>query len=397
MTTFSPNRPPNLPGRASFLEWFEGLLWPKLFVAPMLAIRAGRIGIGFVMVALIALLSRLPELWLGADGPAKMITELSGPALRRIGTGVARLDEAALGGGIWAFVFEMPRAVLTKFPFSTVVMLIPVVIVWSIGGGAISRMAALEFSLSVHTAWPRSLGFAISRAQSFAGSLLAPLFIVVVVGFGLAAAGFLLFSLPVVQILGGLLYGVMLVAGLIAVIGLVGYGLGMHMLVPAVACEGTDAIDAIQRAYAYVLGRPARLIVYSAILVVQFVVLAAILGMISRAVVDFTGWASGAFLQDSARDALMGSKRPAEGTMAWSARLTAWLISFWSLLPHMIAVGTLVSFYFSGSTVLYLLARQANDGQDPTDLWSPGMIEGTRASVTGKPAEAVPEDEEAET
>jgi hypothetical protein len=50
----------------------------------------------------------------------------------------------------------------------------------------------------------------------------------------------------------------------------------------------------------------------------------------------------------------------------------------WTLLLFAFAGGIVLSFFHTGSAVLYLLLRQANDGQDPADLWQPGQAESAR-------------------
>ena len=42
--------------------------------------------------------------------------------------------------------------------------------------------------------------------------------------------------------------------------------IALPMIVPALSIEGTDAFDAIQRCYAYVIGRPIRYFLYAILL-----------------------------------------------------------------------------------------------------------------------------------
>jgi hypothetical protein len=63
------------------------------------------------------------------------------------------------------------------------------------------------------------------------------------------------------------------------------------------------------------------------------------------------------------------------------------LVSLWSAIPGLFAGAILLSFYFSGSSVMYLLLRRVCDGQDPLDLWFPGQAAGT---VSHTPAASDP-------
>ncbi len=75
----------------------------------------------------------------------------------------------------------------------------------------------------------------------------------------------------------------------------------------------------------------------------------------------------------------------------WSMNAMASSIAFWSRLPGFLVGAYLISFYFSGGTLLYLMMRLVCDGQDPSELWRPGMPAGV---VQHEPAEASDEDEE---
>jgi hypothetical protein len=178
-----------------------------------------------------------------------------------------------------------------------------------------------------------------------------------------------------VQVGAALVYPVALVAAVGCVLLLAAYVFSLPMLVPAVACEGTDAIDAAQRCFAYALARPLRLALYLAVVVVQGVLLTLVIAALLNAAVQACAWVATAWADPAAREYLRDAAlRTAEATSdtPGSRVLAGRLIAFWSGLPAALLAALGVSYWFSSGTVLYLAMRQVCDGQDIGELWTPG-------------------------
>jgi hypothetical protein len=166
------------------------------------------------------------------------------------------------------------------------------------------------------------------------------------------------------------------------------------MLIPGVACEGTDGLDAIQRAFAYVFGRPVRLILYSLLLLVVGAVMVSIVGMLVNGSIAF---ADGSLSAWTTRGSEILSGTGATGKeLNGFAGAAATIVDFWKSAAGLVVGAFGVSFFFSGSTVLYLVMRRACDGQDVAELWMPGMVEGTMARAMSGRAEAAVEEADAE-
>jgi hypothetical protein len=264
-------------------------------------------------------------------------------------------------------------------------MFIPTTLILALVGGAISRMVACEFSQGVRLSWHQALAFSLRKLASTAGSLLIPVVIVAVLAFVIAMLGWTL-GVPLLNIVGALLYGVSIIFSAFAVITVGAYMLGWPLLIPAVACEGTDAVDATQRTLAYVLGRPIHLILYSLLLIVQTIICALIFAVIVAGVEGFIAHASSIFAGDAAK--AVASLQASE--LGTTFRVSAWIVSFWHKALSLILAAFLLCLHFSGSTIRYLLLRRINDGQELDELWMPRMIPGTSAPID--PADA--EDEE---
>jgi hypothetical protein len=386
-----------------FTELAETLLWPRLLESARLALRPARLGLALVMLVLVGLIGQIPWLWLTEEregwgkttgGPIWTAGNQSSEALSQIAHGVVALNHLEVWHGLQALFIMMPQQVVTTYPLSTLALLIPCLLVWTIGGGAISRMAATEFSLDRGIGWTRGLGFAISKAWSLLFSVAAPLLVVGLIVGGLALLGWVLLGIPVVRVVGAVFFVLALLGGGAAVVIFAAYLLGLPMLVPAVACEGTDAIDGIQRTYAYVTGRPLRLVLYWAVLIVQAAVVTLVLAFVATLIIGLTTWATTLLLGDGMRHALVEQAKgeiPDLSGMSGTQRGAVHIVGFWVQVPMLLVASFVVSYWFSAGTTLYLLMRQVCDGQDVGELWTPGMVAGTHAPAE---VEGVEEEEE---
>jgi hypothetical protein len=214
----------------------------------------------------------------------------------------------------------------------------------------------------------------------------------------LAIAGFFLARWPGVNLLGAVLYGAALLVGFLATFLMLVYALGKPMLIPAVCCDGADALDAIQRAYSYVIAKPLRLALYVGVLIVQGIVLVAVVSVFCAAVVAFTSRSAGAWTGERGERMVGGSRvvRAEEATTPAGDRLFdagAAVVRGWNLVPASIPVAFLFSYWTCASTLLYLGMRRVCDGQDMNELWSP---EEDRESALGAGADHGDSDADAE-
>lgn len=354
-------------------ELTAGLVWPTLLRIPAMAVQPARLLLGAAIVVLLALVARL------FDGGCKVlnVADFAGPLLESIGRGFGAFAEAlfevrpvAAVGLLYEGVIAQPVAMLHDRPFSAAALLLLGVPVWTGGGGALCRMVAVDIAGHVNLSLREALGFALRRAWTLSWSLLLPLVALGALALFMAVAGWLLLNLPVVELLGALLYGGFLLLGLLVTLIFVGFALGQALLVPAVAAESTDSVDAFQRAYAYVLGRPARLALYGAAALSIGVVVYAIGGAIVGGVERLTADLSMAWLSDARANELLGATGAEES-------FAALLIRRWNQALGLLLAGFGVSLYFSASTIVYMLCRRVNDEQDLREVWMPGLVEGT--------------------
>ncbi|MHC4650734.1 MAG: hypothetical protein ACYTES_07730 [Planctomycetota bacterium] len=299
--------------------------------------------------------------------------------------GLVTLDLKEFFSGVQNLVVRTPICLWNHDKIFTIVYGLLFVLLVAVGGGALSRMAAVDVAQGEKLRLQEALDFALSGWQRLVLSMLLPLLIAAFLVVLLLVGGWFL-MLPWVDLLGGLLYGVALLIGFGVVFLMVGYALGFSLLVPAVACENCDAADAQQRAYAYVLSRPLPLLGYGVVLIVGLVIGFVLASLFAVALLNVTGALLDAVTANPAVSGAHGfalfdlspgrtASVPLQAHSEWSA----WLVVFWQTVVVSLVAGYVFANYFGASTIIYMLMRQACDGQDMSEIWQPGVVPGTAA------------------
>ena len=268
--------------------------------------------------------------------------------------------------------------------FYTLLFVAVTLAVISIAGGAICRMAALQFARGEKLGLTESVSFSLKRFLSFFTAPLVPVVIILVLGLLTALLG-LVGNIPW---LGELIMGIFtilaLLAGLLITIILIGTAAGFNLMFPAVAYDGSDCFDAISRSFSYIYTKPWRMGFYSGI--------ALIYGAICYAFVRFFAflllWSTHEFLQlgvlvsDSSKQLnklaaiwpqptfmnLVGSWDAV--TMNWSESIASFMIYLLLLLVVGLVVAFVISFYFSANTIIYALMRNKVDNANLDDVYT---------------------------
>lgn len=379
MTQTSFNRP---HGPVTLAELTAGLIWPRLLGAFVLSIRPARWLMGTAMALLVwwgaALAGWLVRVVGGSAAAGDVPGEMVETVAREVGNGargVLHMDwREVLDGASHAF----PSGATLQDHWGAVLacglILLPIIVV---GGAAIARHAAVEASVDGDLGIAKSLVFGLRRVFPLMMTILIPLGLAFALSIVLKAAGWALLSLPGVSVVGALAFPLAVLLGLLYVLLLVGWLGGQPLLVPAVAVENADSVDALQRAYAYVFGRPLRTAIYSAVLVVQFAVGLVVVQWLVERSHDIAWTAATAFLSDDRRGALSPGYR--SDLSATAGGLTRSVFDMWKWTMGAVVAGWALSFYYSGSTLLYVLLRRVHDEQDICDIWMPGKTAGAGA------------------
>lgn len=357
-----------------------------------------------------------------ARGTFEATSEYVTTSFHRVLNGVLSASPRDVLVGAYSLFVRTPVALWQRDkPFALLFGLLFVIIV-ALGGGAISRMAACEIATGERLRIRDAVDFALVAWPRLLVTPMLPLVIVAVLGLVLAAAG-AVFTLPWIDVLGGVLYGLALLVGLVIAVLMVGYAAGFSLLIPAVAVENCDAADAQQRGYAYVISRPFHMFGYLltglvgltiGYLLVVFVALVVV--TVSTAMVGWWGPANAAVqgpgegvLLDVLRQVAHGgpvdgaNDGDAAGSVARAPmelrqvppdtaheRWAASGVLFWQKLVIGLVASYVVAYFFAASTIIYLLIRKKCDGQDITEVWRPGMIPGTLTPIPDREPEESP-------
>lgn len=352
------------------------LVWPRLLKAGPLAFRPSRIGLAFFYLIGLAAMVSLAGRFDGIDDSNALLVAWSEWTAHLAGLFQACMnrDDASVGEAVNGLFIESVWNLVSTHPVIAIIFL-PLIVVWTtLMGGAISRIAAMDFAQGVGLSWPEGMGYAMGRWSSFAGSVCGPLALVYGLALAMAVGGWVLFSLSSVNIAGGALFFLFLIGSAVATVVMLAMTLGGPMLVPAVACEATDAIDAVQHAYSYVFAKPLRLLVYVAILAAQFAALMVVVGAAVWLINHVAQHAAAVWLGEEAAKVIRGGE-----SLSGTDLAAAKAVQFWLGIPLLLAGAFAVSYFWCAATVLYLAMRRICDGQDMSEVWVDTIVPGTMA------------------
>jgi hypothetical protein len=161
---------------------------------------------------------------------------------------------------------------------------------WALFGGAITRMAAVELAGKDSVTIRESIQFVLKRYVSYLLAPLVPLILVAVLVFICFAFG-LLHSIPILGdiVVSGIGWPIMILVGLgmaLLLVGLIGYPL----MYPTISTEGSDTLDALTRSYNYVFTAPWNYIGYSALTVLYGAIVVFFVGFMGSLTVYLGKW-----------------------------------------------------------------------------------------------------------
>ncbi len=265
-------------------------------------------------------------------------------------------------------VTEPVRVVVTPFTalfargegprawFRSALMAVWAVVVWGIAGGAIARIAVVQAATGGRVGLRSAVRFALGKSASLIGAPLTPLF---GVGIFAATCGLfgLLYRIPwgVGPTIAAFLGFVPLLLGLIMALILIGLAMGWPLMHATVAAEGEDAPDALSRSYSYVNQRMARYLAHALVSWIIGTIGLAVAILFAGAVVALAGWGVG-----------LGAPDPIPST-----ELADTVRAFWPRLVGVLVHAWVYSYFWSASTLIYLILRRDVDGTPWQDVYLP--------------------------
>lgn len=313
-----------------------------------------------------------------------------------------KLDIANTLANIWLCGVGLAWAVKYHTAYSIVYFTV-VTIVICVFGGAVCRCAALEFARGEKPGLTEAFRFSGAKLSSLLAAPFVPVSIMLFLGALVFFLG-LMGNLPagIGELITALGLGFALLIGLLLVFLLAGTIAGAGLMLPAVAYEGSDGLDAISRSFMYVFNQPWTMLLYTLTATVWgtvsylfarlfvFLVLIVTYGLLYLGFSCRVGgterlaglWPRPEFLN------LIGTT--AEVSMNWSQSVASFLIHLTTLFIIGLVVAFVISFYFCASTIIYALMRDGVDNVGTDEIYI--ELDELRDDAATGPANAHEED-----
>jgi hypothetical protein len=293
-------------------------------------------------------------------------------------------------------VLRCGRAVAWAFTYHAAYSLVFFAVVLatlSLAGGAICRIAAIEFARDGKMRIGRAWRFSRRRFASLIAAPIGPVVIACLLGLPIVVLG-LLGNIPYAgELLTGLLLPLAFILAPFIVVLLIGAAGGFGLLFPAIAYEDSDSFDAISRCVSSVYAKPWRLAFYTLTAAIYGAACYLFVRFFTFALLGITYGLLQAGLDDAKLQAiwpqptfaaLLGGS--AVAPKIWSLGVAAVLIRIWVLAAAGLMVSFLISFYFTASTIIYALMRNRVDGTGLDEVYEAPEQETSAIEPTGMSA-----------
>ncbi|HEY7427032.1 MAG TPA: hypothetical protein VH682_22545, partial [Gemmataceae bacterium] len=294
---------------------------------------------------------------------------------------------------------------------------------WAVFGGAITRIAAVQVTRGEKIGLREAVRFTVQRILSYLMAPLFPLAFVFVILIFMAIFG-IIHMIPVFGdiVWDGLLWWLMLICGLVMAVTLVGL-VGWPLMSATISTEGTDSWEAVSRSYSYVYQKPWHYIWYGLVAIAYGAVLVFFVGFMGSLTVYLAKWGVTTPITPQSRNpeflfvyaptsfgwrtlllegtTVHGDKlvdngaidhniyadyldrtRPDGTTYQWPDEKTkanevlstwnkigAFLTAFWLFLVFLLLLGFGYSYFWSASTIIYLLMRRHVDAAELDEVY----------------------------
>lgn len=264
---------------------------------------------------------------------------------------------------------------------------------WALFGGAITRMAAVQITRREKIGLGEAVRFTLNKWGAFFSAPLFPLLGVVII----AALLILYCFIHLIPIFGdvvdGLLWPLIILAGLVMAVILVGL-VSWPMMYATISTEGSDSFDALSRSYSYVIQSPWNYLWYALVSLVYGAVVVFFVGFMGSLAVYLGKWGvsenpiTGVAHRDPSylfiyaptsfewRTLLLQGDpniRPdgtfPEGYLKWYNYLGAGMVTVWVYLAFLLILGFAYSFFWTAGTITYLLMRRNVDDTDLDEVY----------------------------
>jgi hypothetical protein len=281
---------------------------------------------------------------------------------------------------------------------------------WAFFGGAITRIAAVQVTRGEKIGLRESVRFTVKRFLSYLMAPLFPLAVIILIVVGMVIFGWF----QMIPFLGdifldGLFWWVTLICGLVVAVTLVGL-VGWPLMSATISTEGTDSWEAVSRSYSYVYQRPWHYLWYSLVAIAYGAVLVFFVGFMGSLMVYLAKWGvseapgishrepsylfvyaptsfgwrtlllEGATvqglkvvdngqIQQSVYEDYFGNPDESKDRLHYWNRIGAFLVALWLGFVFLLMLGFGYSYFWSASTIIYLLMRRHVDAAELDEVY----------------------------
>ncbi len=240
-------------------------------------------------------------------------------------------------------------------------------LVWCVCGGAITRIAVVRLGTGEQVTLQQSLRHVVVNLGWYFTSPLFPLLGVALVVVPLFFLGVLM-HLSIGVLVAGILWPLVLLAGLGMAVLLVGLLFGWPLMWPTISAEeASDSFQAFSNSFSFTFQRPLQYLAYVAIALLVGGIGGLFVEGFADAVITLNQWAISLGLgRDRLNQVLSGQLD--NSPMVW---VGSGLIDMGDRLIHTIAEAFYFSFLFCTSSAIYLLLRREVDQTDFDEVYMP--------------------------
>ena len=310
------------------------------------------------------------------------------------------------------FFFDSKAGGLTRFYF--ILLMLWTILVWGLFGGAITRIAAVQVTRQEKVSLLEALRFTLKRYVSYISAPILPLIFVAILVILMMLFG-LFQMIPIVgEVLDILFWWLIVLFGLGMAVVLVGL-VGWPLMSATISTEGTDSWEAVSRSYSYVYQAPWHYIWYALVSLSYGAVIVFFVGFMGSFMVYLSKWgvSQTPFIDTASRNPsylfvyapesfgwrellLQGAtvdgqqvvvngeidntaynkltdnddSYKGKDRMTWYNKAGAAVVSVvWVGLIFMLVVGFGYSYFWSSTTIIYLLMRRKVDDAELDEVY----------------------------
>jgi hypothetical protein len=250
---------------------------------------------------------------------------------------------------------------------------------WTLIGGAITRVAVVWLGLEERQSIRSALGYVGRRYGYYFAAPLYPLLGIALLAIPIAILGLLMWVADFGVIIAGLFWIFALLAALGMTFLSIGLLFGWPLMFPAISAENGDAFEALSRSFGYTFQRPFHYAFYILVSALFAALCWLFVSFFADTVVNLAEWGgswgaghermvridAASVVTDEQNERLIQLERG----YSWSLRTGAGIIRFWEHLVYCVAWGFAYSLFFCLSSAIYLLLRQVDDETEIDEIY----------------------------